>query len=213
MRSFDNTSNVKTEFENAVKAFNADGNKALILDLRGNGGGSTDVLRSIASSLIGNDVQAGTKLVEVNHIRDNVSKYVYAADVPHKIDAPVYVLCDGRTASAAEALIGIMKAYGTLTALVGKTTVGKGVAQNGFILDKGLDENGNVIDLNAYLLQVIIGKYYIYDPSVEGGKYCIHDAPFIPDIKVTGDIVVSPDYSEDSYIRCVIEHYNSQIIS
>ena len=42
LRSFTLTKNHKTEdeFREAVKAFNRDGNRALILDLRGNGGGS-----------------------------------------------------------------------------------------------------------------------------------------------------------------------------
>lgn len=219
LRTFDKTTNVLDEFKDAVRSFNEDGNRALILDLRGNGGGSSDVFRQVASALIGNDVDLSGPILEIHYAKENRSVYVRPASVEYKIDTPVYVLCDGGTASASEALIGTMKAHNTLTALIGKTTVGKGVAQNGFttyeegekgiIVDKGIDENGNEVDLDLYFLQIIVGKYYIYDGSVEGGKYCIHENPFNPDIAVTGDNIISPDYSEDLYIREAIEHYNN----
>ena len=220
LRTFDNSTNVLREFEEAVRAYNMDGNRALILDLRGNGGGSSEVLRHVASALIGPDVKSGEVLVEIHYAKENRSNYVCAMQVEQKIDTPVYVLCDGGTASASEALIGIMKAHGTLTRLIGKTTVGKGVAQNGFttyqegekgiIRDKGTDENGNEIDLDLYLLQIIVGKYYIYDKAAEGGKYCIHGQPFTPDVVIIGETPVTPDYSEDLYIAKAIEHYESQ---
>ena len=217
LRTFDNSTNVQAEFEAAVASFNRDGNRALILDLRGNGGGSSLVLRQIASALIGN-VQRNEPLVEVHYAKEDRSVYITAAEVANKIDTPIYVLCDGATASASEALIGTMKAHGTLTALIGTPTVGKGVAQNGFttfdendkgiFIDKGKDENGEEVDLDTILVQIIVGKYYIFDSSVEGGKYCIHGNPFTPDILIEGQNVISPDYSEDLYIHAAIQHYN-----
>ena len=113
-----------------------------------------------------------------------------------------------------------MRAHGRLTALIGKPTVGKGVAQNGFttyqedekgiFIDKGKDENGDETDIGMYLVQIIVGKYYIYDRSVEGGKYCIHKQPFTPEYLVTGENPITPDYSEDLYIRRAIALYNDQ---
>lgn len=219
LRTFDNSTHVEEEFKNAVKAYNADGNRALILDLRGNGGGSSTVFSTVASALIG-QVPVGEPLLEIHYAKQNRDTKVYSKATEHIVDTPIYVLCDGQTASASEALIGTMRAHGTLTALIGQNTVGKGVAQNGFItfqegesgyiVDKGLDENGEEIDLNAYLVQLVVGKYYIYDSTKEGGKYCIHERPFVPDIPVSGDNTISPDYNEDIYIHCAVEHYNGQ---
>ena len=217
LRTFDNSTNVLQEFERAVTSYNSDGNRALILDLRGNSGGSAEVLRHVASALIGTTVITDEPLLEIHYAKEDRSVYVRAMQVEQKVDTPVYVLCDGGTASASEALIGIMKAHGTLTRLIGKETVGKGVAQNGFttykqgekgiVVDKGRDENGNRVDLDTYLMQIIVGKYYIYDG--EGGKYCIHGKPFTPDVLITAENPVTPDYSEDLYIRSAIEHYSN----
>ena len=220
LRTFDNSTKVLNEFKTAIRSYNSDGNRALILDLRGNGGGSAEVLRYIASCFLGNGAKAGETLVEIHYAKEDRSSYITSIPVEQKVDTPVYVLCDGGTASASEALIGIMKAHGTLTRLIGKTTVGKGVAQNGFtryeegekgiIRDKGTDEGGKEVDLDLYLLQIIIGKYYIYDSSADGGKYCIHGKPFTPDVVIEGDNPVTPDYSDDLYVHAAIEHYNSK---
>ena len=222
LRSFAMSKDHRTEQEfcEAVKAFNRDGNRALILDLRGNGGGSSTVLSVVASALIGEDVPTGTPLVEVNYEKRGTSSLIRSVATEDRIDSPVYVLCDGGTASASEALIGAMRAHGTLTALIGQPTVGKGVAQNGtedaiedsvgYIIDKGLDESGKEQELGAYVVQVVVGRYYIFDPAAEGGKYCMHGKPFLPDIPVLGDNVIDPDFGKDIYIHAAIEDYNSK---
>jgi len=218
LRTFDSSTNVVEEFQQAVKSYLEDGNKALILDLRGNGGGSSLVFRSIASALIGENAKAGETLVEVHYAKQDYSTYLKSEKVEYKVNTPIYVLCDGNTASASEALIGTMKAHGTLTALIGQKTLGKGVAQNGFtqlnekdpgyIIDKIQNDSGETVDDLAYLLQVVIGKYYIYDSSTEGGKYCMHENPFVPDVVVEGDNVIDPDYGKDLFIHATIENYN-----
>ena len=222
LRSFTLTKDHQTEneFREAVKAFNRDGNRALILDLRGNGGGSSTVFSVVASALIGENVAAGEALLEVKYEKRDRSSIIRSVASEYRVETPIYVLCDGGTASASEALIGTMKAHGTLTALIGKNTVGKGVAQNGsedavedsvgYIVDKAIDENGVEQEVGAYLVQVIVGRYYIYDPAAEGGKYCMNEKPFIPDIPVTGENTVSPDYGKDIFIHAAIEHFNEQ---
>ena len=218
LRSFEFTKTIEQEFQMAIRSFNEDGNRALILDLRGNGGGNASVFAMVASALIGENTTVGEKLLEIHYAKLNYTSPVYSVAAAHKITTPIYVLCDGRTASASEALIGTMKVHGTLTALIGQNTVGKGVAQNGmnvniedslgYFKDYALDENGDITEFGEYLVQLIVGKYFIIDPSAEGGKYCIHENPFVPDIKITGDNVVSPDYSEDLYIAAAMNHYS-----
>lgn len=222
LRSFALTKDHKAEneFREAVKSFNRDGNRALILDLRGNGGGSSTVLSTVASALIGENVPVGTPLVEVKYEKNGFSSIIRSVAAEHRVDTPIYVLCDSSTASASEALIGAMKAHGTLTALIGQPTVGKGVAQNGtedsiensvgYFVDIGLDEKGEQKEIGAYVVQVIVGRYYIYDSSVDGGKYCMHGKPFVPDVTINGDNVIDPDYGKDIYIHAAVEDYNSK---
>ena len=218
LRTFSDRANtVVSEFRSAVESFKADDNKALILDLRGNGGGSSNVFKTIASYLIGPPSKGVVDLLEVEYVKAGRSTKYSVTPNSDYIDTPIYVLCDGNTASASEALIGAMKANGTLTALIGKKTVGKGVAQNGFVYYNG-EENGNIVDYvtneegetvegHTYYLQVIIGQYYIFDESKEGGKYCMNGIPFVPDYEVTGENPVTPNYNDDLYIKIAAELY------
>ena len=220
LRSFSSyPNNVQAEFRDAVLSFKADNNKALILDLRGNGGGASEVFKSVASYLIGSPSKGKVDIVEVEYVKDGRKNVYSVTPNSNYIDTPIYVLCDSGTASASEALIGSMKANGTLTALIGKETVGKGVAQNGFIyyngkekgniIDYVTDEEGNVVEDETYYLQVIVGQYYIYDSSVEGGKYCMNGIPFKPDYEVTGTNLVTSNYYDDLYIKIAADLYSN----
>ena len=85
MRTFDNSTNVLNEFRSAVRSYNSDGNRALILDLRGNGGGSAEVLRNVASALIGNKVETGEKLVEIHYAKEDRSVYINAIQTERRL--------------------------------------------------------------------------------------------------------------------------------
>lgn len=218
LRSFSSYSNkVSSEFRDAVLNYKADNNKALILDLRGNGGGASEVLKYVASYLIGPPSKGKVDIVEVEYVREGRSVVYSVTPNANYIDTPIYVLCDGGTASASEALIGSMKANGTLTDLIGKKTVGKGVAQNGFVyydgkekgnvVDYVTDENGKVVEDETYYLQVVVGQYYILDASAEGGKYCMNGIPFEPDYPVTGENPVTSNYYDDLYIKQAVDLY------
>jgi len=221
LRSFSNyPNNAAAEFRAAVADFKTDGNKALILDLRGNGGGNSEIFKSVASYLIGAPGGKQVDLLEVHYVKEDRSVVYSVTPNANYIDTPIYVLCDGGTASASEALIGSMKAHGTLTALIGKETVGKGVAQNGFtyyngkeegnIVDYVTDENGNVVADETYYLQVVVGQYYIFDESAEGGKYCMNGIPFKPDHEVEGITPVTYNYYEDAYFKIAADLYSAK---
>ena len=222
LRSFSSYKNsIPSEFRNCVEQFKADGNKGLILDLRGNGGGNADVLRAVASYLIGSPSKGTVDLLEVDNVKEDYSTVYSVKPNNNYIDTPIYVLCDGGTASASEALIGAMRANKTLTALIGKETVGKGVAQNGFIyydgkekgniIDYVTDENGNVVEGELFYLQTVIGQYYIFDDSVEGGKYCMNGIPFVPEYYIEEEYSpITFSYADDLYVSKANELFLSK---
>jgi carboxyl-terminal processing protease len=96
---------------------------ALILDLRGNGGGLLDQAVDVASIFL----PAGEPVVSMQglHSPQDVRKAT-GGDYP---DVPVYVLTDKNTASASEIVSGALQDYGRAV-LVGETTFGKGLVQS-----------------------------------------------------------------------------------
>lgn len=109
--------NAAKEFAAAMARFKEDGKKRLILDLRDNGGGDMDILRSIASYFCksaGESKPAVAKAVD----RDG-NEYAFAAkgNLYNEFfgeDGKVYVLADSGTASASECLMGCMIDYGCI---------------------------------------------------------------------------------------------------
>jgi carboxyl-terminal processing protease len=103
----------------------APGTNALLLDLRGNGGGSLDAaVKSLGLFL------PGAKLFPLIH-RGVVTEVLEAPRPPRPYQGPVAAFVDGNTASAAEMLAGALQAYGR-GALIGTRTFGKGCVQEYF---------------------------------------------------------------------------------
>ena len=101
------------------------GASAVLLDLRGNGGGSLDA--AVASLGF---VLPGAKLFPLIH-RGMVTEVLEAERPEHPYGGPLAVLVDGDTASAAEMLAGAIQAYERGT-LIGARTFGKGCVQEYF---------------------------------------------------------------------------------
>jgi carboxyl-terminal processing protease len=101
------------------------GTSALLLDLRGNGGGSLDAAVVALGSFL-----PGAKLFPLIH-RGAVTEVLEAPRPAHAYAGPVAALVDGDTASAAEMLAGALQAYGRGT-LIGARTFGKGCVQEYF---------------------------------------------------------------------------------
>ena len=136
--------NAAAEFDGAMKRFKTDGKKRLVLDLRGNGGGDMEILRSIASYFC-KDATEKTPAAAKAEYRDGKT---YVFDAKHNdyaeyfgAEGAAYVLADSGTASASECLLGAMLDYGTttyervcLTADSDGTakTYGKGIMQTTF---------------------------------------------------------------------------------
>lgn len=96
---------------------------SVIIDLRENGGGYTQVAVEIADMFIGE-----SKTVLTAHSNEGDDE-IYETDKEIIYNVPVVVLVNEKTASAAEIMTSLMKQYGDVT-LVGMKTFGKGIYQN-----------------------------------------------------------------------------------
>lgn len=144
----------------AMLALDSQGAKAIILDLRYNGGGLLDRCIDIARLF----VPEGTVVTIKGK---SFEETTYVSQGPG-IDKPLFVLVNGGTASASEILAGAIQDYQVGT-LIGTTTFGKGLVQNSFKL-----KDGSVV-------KVTIAEYFT--PSGRS----INGVGIEPDIIVEGD--------------------------
>jgi carboxyl-terminal processing protease len=110
------------ELDEAVARLEANGMRALVLDLRGNPGGLFDVAVQVAERFVSVGVIVSTHGQEDRYNRS------YSAHGASVLDSPLVVLVDGETASSAEMLAGALKENQRGT-LIGETTFGKGSIQ------------------------------------------------------------------------------------
>lgn len=104
----------------AILSLKSQGALAYVVDIRSNPGGYLAQAIEVASYFVPSGV-----VVEVETASSKTTKSVNGDVVT---DAPLVVLCDGATASAAEVLASAVKSYGVGT-LVGETTQGKSSIQ------------------------------------------------------------------------------------
>ncbi len=117
-----NNQNTSQELRAAVEsAITKDKVDAIILDLRGNGGGLLDEAVKVASIFI----KSGTIVSTSGLHFPEKSEAALGNAVPN---IPLYVLTDKYSASASEIVAGALQDYGRAT-LVGETTFGKGLVQ------------------------------------------------------------------------------------
>ncbi len=137
------------DVERLVKELRAEGMQALVLDLRGNGGG----LLTEAAGLVGLFVPEGP----VVQLRETGGRTEVLDDPEPGVlwDGPLTVLVDRSSASASEIFAGALQDYGRGLVL-GQQTFGKGTVQNMFQLDRWALGP----DAGFGQLTVTIGKYY-----------------------------------------------------
>ncbi|MCY6484533.1 S41 family peptidase [Clostridium aestuarii] len=126
------------EFRSNLNNLRNDNVKSYIVDLRYNGGGYVEAALSLAGNFIGSKP---VLIMEDNNGNRKTYKGYNYGDI---IDKPVIFLVNEYTASSSEILSGAVKDYGKAF-FVGKTTYGKGVAQNSFRL-----EDGSVLKITTY---------------------------------------------------------------
>ena len=139
---------LKTEIENLRKR----GARAIVLDLRGNGGGLL-VEGVLVSSLF---IEDG-KIVSVRGRHRAERTHDAEGDAVLPEDVPVVVLVDGGSASASEIVTGALRDRDRAT-VVGTRTFGKGLVQEVQHLS-----NGGVLDLT-------VANYYLPDGETIGTK-------------------------------------------
>ena len=110
------------EFDQAMARLEAEGLSGLVLDLRGNGGGSVDAAVGLANRFIGQG-----RLVATRSRRSTQVVKAKPQESSH-LGLPLVLLVDRDSASASEILAGALQDHGAAT-LVGEPTYGKGTVQ------------------------------------------------------------------------------------
>jgi len=125
--------NAPAKVEEAVRALQAGGASAFILDLRDNAGGG--ILPGYQTAALW--LRPGEGLTNVEYPRGSYTEKVAIQDFTKPItDAPLVVLVNGRTASVSELLAGALHDDGRAQ-LIGETTFGKGRSQRVIQLKSG----------------------------------------------------------------------------
>lgn len=122
-------SNTAEEFKSAIEALKAQGAEKYVFDVRDDGGGYLDTITKILDMLLPEGPIVRWTLADGTEKANN-------SDSNKILDAPIAVLINGNTASAAELFAAALKDY-ELATLVGETTYGKGVMQTIFPLKNG----------------------------------------------------------------------------
>ena len=126
-----NTFNSATpdQFKDALEWVQSKGAKALILDVRGNGGGLVDEVNQVLDMLLPKG--------EIGYAVYKSGKKVTLGKSDKKcVDLPMRVLTDGSTASSAEYFASALR-DSAKALLIGEKTFGKGIMQSTFSLGDG----------------------------------------------------------------------------
>ncbi|MFH2009917.1 MAG: MXAN_5808 family serine peptidase [bacterium] len=149
------------ELRLALRSLQSQGMTALVLDLRGNGGGLLSRAIDVADAFL----YSGTIVTTVEHgINRRESRANWASTVAGKV--PLAVLVDGGTASASEIVAGALKNLDRAV-VIGQRTYGKGSVQ---VIYPNRDRSGFKVTIAQYLTPG--------DRSIQG-------IGVIPDIELT----------------------------
>ncbi|HEX3867016.1 MAG TPA: S41 family peptidase [Gemmatimonadaceae bacterium] len=126
----------------ALKQFQAQGVRGLIIDLRGDPGGIVTESRDIANMFL----QQGQQIASVKG-REGPAEVDVARAAPVAPTIPLIILTDDRSASASEIVTGALQDHDRAL-VVGQTSFGKGLVQTVYQLDGG------------YALKITTGKWF-----------------------------------------------------
>ena len=152
--------NVTDDFRHELYALKQKGIKAMILDLRDNGGGSLSDAIDISGMFI-----ADGPIVQVKNAQGEM-KVLEDTDKNIDYDGPVVVLVNKFSASASEILAAALQDYNRALIVGGEHTHGKGTVQSIVDLDRNLPLLHRKKYENLGALKVTIQKFY----RVNGGS-------------------------------------------
>ncbi len=170
------------EIAAAVRGFQAQKAKGLILDLRRNPGGYLDQALTISNLFL-------PQGVELASVRGRTEPQVYKArEAPIAPDMPIVVMIDQYSASAAEIVAGALQDHDRAL-ILGATSFGKGLVQTMYPLDGG------------YALKITTGKWYTpVGRSIQKERKLLPDGQFVE---------VHPDSLESDSARKARPTYKS----
>lgn len=172
------------QFTDALAVCTGSGVRGIIIDLRGNPGGSVDAVCEICRHILPKGM--------IVYTEDKYGKRdEYTCDGTHELNLPLVVLTNEYSASASEIMTGAIKDYHKGT-VVGTTTYGKGVVQKVVSLSDGS------------AIKLTISKYYT--PS----GVCIHGTGIEPDIPIELDVDAYVDDGFDNQLDAAIQEIHRQ---
>ncbi len=139
--------NTPQQFIDTLERLTSNGAKAIVFDVRDNGGGIVDSLSDCVDPLLPEGVIATAEY------KDGHSETLVYSDAT-ELDIPMVVLVNNNTASAAELFAASLRDFGGAV-LVGERTYGKGVMQQTTEFDK----NGAVV-LTVAKYKTTVSEYY-----------------------------------------------------
>lgn len=168
--------NCAEDIKSELEKLQAAGVESVILDLRGNGGGSLQAVVDIVGLFVGKGpvVQVKTS--------DSPTKVLQARNAQPVWTGPLVVMVNDFSASASEIFAAAIQDYKRGIIIGSKSTFGKGTVQNIFDLDRAVSwTNNDMKPLGA--IKLTIQKYY----RINGGT---------PQLKgVTPDIILPDNYN------------------
>src|SRR5258708_32680312 len=165
----------RDEIENSITRLSREGARGIVIDLRGNPGGVSDVALRVRNRFL----RKGQQISSIR-ARNGENQTFVASDDPIAPTIPLVLLTDGRSASASEIVAGALQDHDRAL-IVGTTSFGKGLVQTVYPLDGG------------YALKMTTAKWYT--PS---GRSIQKERKLLPD----GEFVeVLPDSMETDSVR------------
>lgn len=173
------------QFTDALAVVKGSNAKGLILDLRGNPGGSLSAVVDIARQILPEGLIVYTE-------DKNGNRTEYNCDGKNKLQIPLVVLVNKNSASASEILAGAVKDYG-IGKLVGIKTFGKGIVQRILPLTDGT------------ALKLTVSAYY----TPKGNN--IHNIGIEPDVECELDTDAYYNDGIDSQLNQAVEEVRKMI--
>ncbi len=177
------SSRTGAELGRAIENLQERGVQALVLDLRGNGGGVVDGATKVLSTLIGRGIAYREVTKHGQELRHPIP---FHADV---VNWPLAVLIDRGTASSAEIVAAAIRDH-RRGPLIGTTSYGKGSVQGVFPLSDGSS------------VHVTIARWLSSD------GHAIEGVGLEPDLRVPG---TDPDQKDDLVLKRAIEHLRQEL--